>query len=315
MGAHHINPMMIAIPRPAFMARLPWPIIALGGASILAALYLADGLTGVARALYYSVIGLPVLGLLMILPTALALGAAALVVRRLLPWPAVALLTLVPLLGWSAIYAPSQRARILSVAADDGGTLPAFERDDVLAVVDRTSSRFVTRGVCDVTCVEILRSGHLGALFLPRHAAPGNDAIYGVIYRRATWGRDCDRELAPKGARPLCVSETPGTLWDVTHVLESYELPPTAPPGEPGVHEGFQVRLTHRYSGEVLLQRTSLVATVPSRLPLFGDLRLAGDDPSVTPRMTTTTVERPWRQPPLLDMVRERVERRAAGLE
>lgn len=306
---------MIAIPRPAIAARLPWPYIALGGAVLIAALYLGDRLTWLAPLLYYSVIGLPVLGLLMILPTALALGCLAYVLQRLLPRPLVVALTLTPLLGWSTFYAPLAQSRILAVAAGDGGTLPHFDRRDILAIIDRTSPRHPSKSFCTASCIALLQSGAIPAIFLPRHVSSGGAQIHGVIYRPAHWGRTCDRELSAQGVRPLCVSEAPATLWDVTHVLETYTLPATAMPGELGLHGGEQMRLTHRYSGDVLLQRTSLSARVPSRMPLFGDLALWAESPSVIPRMTTTLVERLWKHPPLIDMVRASVDRRAGGLE
>ncbi|MEM1237909.1 MAG: hypothetical protein AAGI10_13135 [Pseudomonadota bacterium] len=300
--------------RTASTARAAWPVIALGGAVCLAAAYLSDALSGLALALYYSVVGLPLLGLLMILPTVLALGALAWLAARLVPWPWAIALACAPLAVWSVGYVPAEQARLLEIAEGDGGGLPEFAETDVLAIVDRTAPRHASKTDCTATCVEILRHGPLRAIFLPRFQAPDSDQIAGVIYRKTTHGPKCHRELAPHGVRPLCVSVQTATLWDVTHVLESYYLPP-GDPAELGVHGGEQVRLIHRYSGDVLLQRTKLTARVPSRAPLFGDLDLSPDDAAVRQRMMTKRITRDWEHPPLITMLHTALERQQRGLE
>lgn len=304
--------MTYAIPRPAAGWRVDWRWLCLGGAVSAAALTLSGQAGGLLSVLYHSIIGLPVLGILLILPSALAFAALAWIVSRFLPWRYALLLAFLPFLGWSMIYAPLQQSRILSVAAEDGGSLPEFYESDVLAVLDLSGPRHPSKNDCTATCVEILRSGELKAIFLPRYISPDGTDVRGVIFRSTPYGRGCDRELAPRGVRPLCVQVTPATLWDVTHVISVTALPEVDPTAI-GIHGGEQLRLTHRYSGDVLLQRTALTARVPSRVPLFGDLDT--DTWAIQRRMTTTRIDRSWERPPLMSLLYERIERRARGLE
>ena len=306
--------MMIAMYRTAATARVTWPVIALGGAACLAAAYLSDTMSGLALALYYSILGLPLLGVLMILPTLLALGALSWVASRFLKWSWVAAVVSLPLFGWSLVYAPYQQTRVLDFVENDGGALPDFYDTDVLAVIDRTAPRHASITQCTATCVEILRNGEVKGIFLPRFQDPTSNQMSGVIYRRASPGRKCTRELTPRGVRPLCVSIEPATLWDVTHVLESYRLP-KADLSSVGIHGGEQVRLTQRYSGDVVLQRTSFQARVPSRLPVFGDLDLSADGAMVRPRMMTSRIDRGTESPPLMTQLYAALDRRHRGLE
>ena len=136
--------------------------------------------------------------------------------------------------------------------------------------------------------------------------------VHGVIYRRTHYGNRCDRELTPRGVAPLCVRMIPATLWDVSHVLTVTELP-EGDPNSIGLHGGEQIRLQHRYSGDIQFQSTSLHARVPSRMPLFGDFRLPSGD--YEPRMATKTIDRLWERPPLMTLLYDRLERSARGLE
>ncbi|MEM1373156.1 MAG: hypothetical protein AAGF78_02105 [Pseudomonadota bacterium] len=301
-----------AILRPAAGWKVDWVKVGLGGALCTAAFTLSGYAPGLLSALYYSIVGLPLLGLLLVLPSALALGSVAWLLSRILSWRFAVPLACLPFLGWSLVYAPLQQSRILAVAQADGGSLPDFYDSDVLAVLDLTGPRHPSKSHCTATCVEILRSGAIKAIFLPRYISPDGSDVRGVIFRATPYGQRCDRELAPHGVRPLCVRMVPATLWDVTHVLAVRELP-GADPEARGLHGGEQLRLTHRYSSDVLLQRTALTARVPSRLPLFGDLDTRTWN--VTPRMATTLVNRSWARPPLMTLLYHRVDRRQRGLE
>ena len=262
--------------------------------------------------LYYSVIGLPVLGPLLILPSALIFASLAWGFARLMPWYFALPVALLPFMGWSLVYAPINQSRILEVASDDGGALPDVYDTDVLAVLDFNGTNHPSKVHCIATCIEILRNGELKGIFLARYISRDGTDVHGVIYRRTHYGNRCDRELTPRGVAPLCARMIPATLWNVIHVLTVEELP-KGDPNSIGLHGGEQIRLLHRYFGEVQFQSTSLHARVPWRMPLFGDFQLPSGD--YAPRMATKTIDRLWERPPLMTLLYDRLERRARGLE
>ncbi|MEM1232942.1 MAG: hypothetical protein AAGH70_02335, partial [Pseudomonadota bacterium] len=118
--------MTFAIPLPAAGWKVDWVKLCLGGALSAAALTLSGHASGLLSALYYSILGLPLLGLLMVLPSALVFFWLALLMGRILSWRYALPLAFLPFLGWSVIYAPLQQSRILAVAEADGGALPDF---------------------------------------------------------------------------------------------------------------------------------------------------------------------------------------------
>ncbi|MEM6479320.1 MAG: hypothetical protein AAF841_07965 [Pseudomonadota bacterium] len=292
-------------------SRLPWRALTLCTAVLLAALYITGRATGLAQMLSASVIGLPLLGLMALLPTLLALGAVAWLAFRFSGAFAALALALLPPVGWSFVYAPLKTAQLLAEVEGDGGAVPAFSPADIVAVLDGVSPRHLSKSHCLATCMELLRQGDLRAIFLPRSISPDGNDVRGVIYRPSGFGRTCDRELTARNVRPLCVSMTPGSLWDVTHVFESAPLP-AGVPGGLGVTGGGQMRLIHRYSGERVFQESWYEARLPSRLPIFGDLHFKADGSAAfEARMRTRVMTHGAPPVPLMTVLHQTLERNA----
>ncbi len=292
---------LAALPRPCFQPTRQSFMHAFAVAGIVgAALVLVGAADPLFQLLSRFALGWPILIALWLLPSVVAYWCLSTLLRWLrIPVAAAFSLAALPFLIWAAGVAPAMQARALAAARADGGALPIFAQGDVVAIVDRTAPNHINKTHCLALCVEILRSGTLGGIFLPR-AAPPDGPMLGVIYRRVPFGQECDQELHPRGARALCVSISAATLSRADYVLESRFLTSALEGSGIGLISGEQILITHAASGRILRQETSFVALVPHFIPLLRDFR---NGQKSWPSMLTRTVQRDWQHPPLLNML------------
>lgn len=241
-------------------------------------------------------------------------ATVAWVVCRKLPVFAVLSVIALALAGWSVVYAPIKTKRIVKVAQEDGGVLPVLDPQSVIAVIDRTAPRSAALSLCREECAAILRDVAIKGIFLPRYTDPNSGQVHGVIYSRATFGHQCAEEAQPQGGRAVCIASRPGTLSDVTHLLETTRLGHRTPTAL-GISDGSQLRLTDLRQGRVLVQQTAYRARVPARVPIFGDVVANSASPRVLPRLRTRVLTTRRNTTPLIGQLKDALRRQLAGLD
>ncbi|WP_147125994.1 hypothetical protein [Shimia ponticola] len=271
-------------------------LVIYGALCVVSVFYLGDILTPVLVWMNASLLLTPLAWCIMAAPSLCVGTGIYLAARRLArwqQWQSIGL-AILPFLLQALVIAPISDHRLMSLAQHDGGEIPRFAPQDIIAVMDMPGHLGRGSGTCGPTCVHILEATGVEAIFLPRTYVGALGEASGVVYRIAPRGNRCDATVSLARRAPACLTLTPARLSQVTHILSSSaassNVHSDAGLGRSG---GFQIRLTGVGHGTPIYQYTKINGRAFSRLPMIGDPMLEGPHPHVALRFLSRETGRP----------------------